>query len=290
MDLVNTTGSWPYIMSKEYPAQTYPIACHAQLIESPYLANSSVQDDPVGVTFVSLATVTSVKAFSLEDASATTVDAVSTVNVLTSNAKTITQASSMSTLSSSSYFSSSSISSSSSFFTSTLAAATSPASPTTSLNSTASDTRRSISGTAKAGIIIAIVVVVLGAGGFAGWLIWKKRKQRDNHPQIAELNGRADMGPYGAAHYGRHELEDEIRRKFELHGDSRRLPELSEEAKAYLELEGSGDGWRSLPELSEEVKAYLELEASGDGRGELESNTICYEMPADSPRIKPGFF
>jgi len=60
-------------------------------------------------------------------------------------------------------------------------------------------------------------------------LTWRKRagrRQSSHGPAISELEGREHLGPYGDPRYGRHELQDEERRRFEMAAEGRDRPEL----------------------------------------------------------------
>lgn len=59
-------------------------------------------------------------------------------------------------------------------------------------------------------------------------MYWYRRRSvspASQEPAVPELEGKVDLGPYGAASYGRHELEDEARRRFEMAADMDR-PEM----------------------------------------------------------------
>lgn len=133
-----------------------------------------------------------------------------------------------------------------------------------SLDSITSDSNRIFRGTATAGIAIAIIILVLGVGAFAGWLAWKRNKQLDDLPSLSEIDGQGHLESYGTAHYSRSGLE------------------------------GGSWGRDGLGprEVRAEGKGTIVLKDVGDDQEGLGSHThtSCYELPADSPRIKPGFF
>lgn len=74
-------------------------------------------------------------------------------------------------------------------------------------------------------IAIVSVIVVFSIAGFAFWYRGRKNSSPNPGPAVPELEGKADLGPYGAANYGRHELEDEARRRFEMAAERDR-PEM----------------------------------------------------------------